>query len=265
MRDDETLESMGADSAMVMEKVLVQVKQRWAEEDKTMDRIPRFAYAGIWITTMAVYPLLEQTLKGLAAEEQGLRPKREGRGKFLARHNHAMHEVWTKQLGPDSRRVLSEHWDEFIHLWRLEAIPETVTPEKFLRAISSDQGYIRWRYALIEEVDRIPRIQIEGMVQIAESAIAVHLQRLFPRPGRRVAARLPGEEGTGGNGCLRSGPHAIRRRGLAKTARAVPRSWRRRQEATPISQRRCCGEANADWHRYPESVEAGKRLRRWRA
>lgn len=183
----------------VLKRSLREVRGMWAHHPRTIDAVPRYNRGNVWAVVTLLYSGVEQALKVLAACDQGLTreealrrdPNDRWRRNWFQKLGHPLHPIWAK-LSKSSRETLEDHWQQFRSLHGLKHEEGRKTAATFLKGISTEGGYARWRYALIENED-VPRVSIEGMIQLWESANELYGIRQNcsrPRKARGPADRI---------------------------------------------------------------------------
>ena len=169
----------------------------WARTKHKRDLFALVDAAVHWPVVTPLYSGLEQALKVLLADEMERTIEEVGgpKGELARTCQHHLGKCWDR-LKPESRAVIEEHWSQFISLHRYmaegeEARPETATAGAFLWHLSGGEkggGYERWRYSLIE-MHELPKVSVEGMMQIWDSVLQIYEKRI--RPGSRQTMRGP--------------------------------------------------------------------------
>ena len=183
----------------VLKRSLREVRVMWAHHPRTIDAVARYTRGNVWAVVTLLYSGLEQALKVLAACDQGLtreealqRDPNDHRGRnWFQKLGHSLSCTWAK-LSKRSQETLEDHWQQFTSLHGLKHEKGCETAATFLKGISAKGGYVRWRYALIENQD-VPRVSIEGMIQLWESAndlYGIRQNRSRPRKARGPADRI---------------------------------------------------------------------------
>ena len=181
------------DVGRVLYIALREVKEAWSTRDKRQDAVRRYSCANIWHDVTAAYSGLEQSLKVLAAHDLGMSWKEAMEQRWFRKHNHRMHDCW-EDLSERTRRGIEEDWAQFRGLAGNPDEDWMQTAGAFLEHISSDRGYERWRYSLIEKVDA-PVVHVEGMLQLWETTSRLYERKTLQRRGRRNAGPLERIEG----------------------------------------------------------------------
>lgn len=184
-----TAETLGVEG--VLKRSLREVQVMWSQHPKTVDREPRYTRGNFWAVVTLLYSGLEQALKVLAACDQGLTREEALLRNWFQKLGHSLASTW-EQLGEPSRETLEDHWQQFTALHGLQQEKGCETAAEFLEVISTGRGYVRWRYALIEN-EKPPTVSIEGMIQLWESAnelYAIRQNRARPGEARGPADKI---------------------------------------------------------------------------
>ena len=127
------------------------------------------AIANAWALVTIAYSGIEQSLKYIIARQDNLTVN-EWLGTDVGKKHwrHDLSKLYDV-LDRDAQVILSEYYARF---QSLHNYIETTTLRSFLLEVSQDgRGYQRWRYALVEESQNLPRNSADAMMAIWQASV----------------------------------------------------------------------------------------------
>ena len=172
------------------------LKATWSRTSHRRDMFAIVDMATHWPVVTPLYSGLEQALKVLAAHNLGIPVEvATGPGKILRIHH--LGKCWD-HISPEAKEILEDHWEQFtsLHSYLVEgdqAKAEVATAREFLWHLSGKgergDGYESWRYSLIE-MQELPRVSVEGMLQLWDSVLEVYVAHTRPEANRSIRGAI---------------------------------------------------------------------------
>ncbi len=143
--------------------------------------------ANYWPCITAAYSGLEQTLKYLLAIQKSYSIE-----KLLENKDYMTHDLFSlfKELEDSTKNKLDEYYKQFQSLY---SYIDILTLEDFFEVISGTKGngYVSWRYSLIECKKNLPITSVEGMLSIWGFCLEICEFKIFKRfPPRLIDKKL---------------------------------------------------------------------------